>query len=298
MARELIYTGIKHLDIGTEEEVPLTQGLSLVKPNPLLLSGRMRFAQNECEYEEAEKASYYLVYSYDPYPLESNEEESKSPKAMFYGGLRALQIVKPINTLGFVYKGTDFGGSTIHAAIEALPPMQAAEWARLKRFDSNCLREASALIPRVQAAISGTSVPNRNAITTLQLGLETYSYHHFIAGLLWVMGMEAIFDSRNRNDFSTKLCDLLGADTLVFPAWNNVPNSPPQTVQEIAIDLYMLRSKLAHAVDLRSAAIDRQNPVDLLRTVKLHEFSQERIYAELLAEAACYLLCQVIRKII
>ena len=66
--------------------------------------------------------------------------------------------------------------------------MQAGEWARLKRFDSVCLSQAVALISRVQAAITGGSVAQKNAITTLQLGLETYGYHRYIAGLLWGNG--------------------------------------------------------------------------------------------------------------
>lgn len=226
MNKELIYTGIKYLDIGDDDEVLLAEGLTLRKPNSLLLSGRMRYAQNEYEYEEAEKTSRYLVYCYEHISTLQIEQEIKDPKAMFYGGLMALQIVKPVSSLGFIYSGTHYGGSSINAAIEALPPMHAAEWARLKRFDVACLSEAIGLIPRVQAALTGTSIPQKNAITTLQLGMETYSYHPYIAGLLWVMGMEAIFDSQSRNDFSDKLCFLLGADTPAFPDWAEVTNKP------------------------------------------------------------------------
>lgn len=298
MNKEIIYTGIKYLDIGVEDEVPMADGLKLVKPNSFLLSGRMRYAQNEYEYEEAEKASHYLVYRYEHLDVVPIGQEIKDPNAMFYGGLMALQIIKPVSTLGFVYKGTDYGGSSINAAIEALPPMHAAEWARLKQFDAACLAEAITLIPRVQAALMGTCVPQKNAITTLQLGMETYTYHQYIAGLLWVMGMEAIFDSQNRNDFSDKLCNLLGEDTPAFPNWAEVETPFPWTVKDIAIDLYMLRNKLAHGVDLGSAASDKKTPVDLLKIVRLHEYSQDRYYSMLLAEAACYLLCRVIEKTI
>jgi hypothetical protein len=256
----------------------------------------MRYAQNEYEYEKAEKVSRYLVYRYEHFPVAP--PEIKDPDAMFYGGLMALQIVKPVSTLGFVYRGTDYGGPSIHAAIEHLPPMEAAEWARLKRFDTACLSEAIALIPRVQASLTGASVPQKNAITTLQLGMETYAYHQYIAGLLWVTGMEAIFDSQNRNDFSDKLCDLLGPETPAFPDWSAVTEPAPWTVKDIAVDLYMLRNKLAHGVDLRSAANDKTTPVDLLKIVRLHDYSQGRYYSMLLSEVACYLLCRVIQRAI
>lgn len=298
MDKEIIYTGIKHLDLGDEEVVPLVDGLTLVKPNPFLLSGRMRCAQNEYEYEEAEKVSRYLVYRYEHFPVVPPEQKIKDPDAMFYGGLMALQIVKPVSTLGFVYRGTDYGEASIHPAIEHLPQMVAGEWARLKRFDTTCLSEAIALIPHVQASLTGASIPQKNAITTLQLGMETYAYHQYIAGLLWVMGMEAIFDSQNRNDFSDKLCNLLGPDTPAFPNWTAVTEPPLWRVKDIAMDLYMLRNKLAHGVDLRSAASDKTTPVDLLKVVRLHEYSQDRYYSMLLSEAACYLLCRVIQRAI
>ncbi|GGH01447.1 hypothetical protein [Silvibacterium dinghuense] len=291
----LIYTGIKRLALGEQEEIFLADGLKLVKPNPLLLSGRMRYAQSEREYDEAEEASHYLVYSYEDFPVVRGREEPKDHNAMFYGSLMALQIVKPVCTLGFVYRGTHYGEDSMHTAIEHMPPMHVGEWASRKTFDRACLSEAIAFIPRVQAALTGASVPEKNAITALQLGLETYAYHQYIAGLLWVIGMEAIFDSESKNDFSDKLCKLLGADTRVFPDWNNVPNPPHWTVKGIALDLYMFRSKLAHGVDLRQAAQDKKTPVDLLKMVQLHGYSQERSHARVLCEAACYLLCRVIQ---
>lgn len=298
MNKELIYTGIQYLDIGDDEQVPLGNDLALVKPNSLLLSGRTRYAQNEHEYKEAEEASRYLVYRYEQPLFVGETETPTNPDAMFYGGLMALQIVKPTNTLGFVYSGTDYGGDSINAAIERRHPIHAPEWATVKCFDTTCLSEAIALVPRVQAALAGSSVPPKNAIIALQLGLEMYAYHQYIGGLLWVMGMEAIFDSQNRNDFSKKLCNLLGADTPVFPNWTTLTAPFQRTVQQIAVDLYMLRNKLAHGVDLRSAASDKKTRVDLLKIVRLHEYSDERNYSMLLSEAACYLLCRVIQRTI
>ena len=100
MNSELIYTGIQYLDIGKEEEVLLADGLKLVKPNSFLMSGRMRYAQNEREYEEAEKASHYLVYRYESRPLIDSKIRVLDPKSMFFGGLMALQIVEASQYFG------------------------------------------------------------------------------------------------------------------------------------------------------------------------------------------------------
>jgi hypothetical protein len=59
-----------------------------------------------------------------------------------------------------------------------------------------------------------------------------------------------------------------------------------------------LRSKLAHGADLRKAAIDKKYPVDLIAKVKLTEFSEQTAYATVLCEAACFLLCQVLQKLL
>jgi hypothetical protein len=153
------------------------------------------------------------------------------------------------------------------------------------------------MIRRVTAAFNSGSVPKKNAVTLLQLSLE--HFHPFISGLLAVMGMEALFDSDNRNDFKKKLCDCLGAATLAFPDWN-MPRCPaPQyTVEELAVPLYMLRNKLAHGADLRSASLDKSTPVDLITKVQLTPDSEPEAYALLLSEGAVYLLAQVLRKML
>lgn len=111
------------------------------------------------------------------------------------------------------------------------------------------------------------------------------------------MGLEAPFDSDDRNDFKRKLCDCLGPTTLAFPNWNAPTAPPPYTVEEVAIDLYTLRSKLAHGVDLREAINDKV-PVYLLKKVPLTEHSGPIAYSLVLSQAAIFLLCQVLEKVL
>ncbi len=150
------------------------------------------------------------------------------------------------------------------------------------------------MITRIQRVTDENQVQPINALILLQLGLE--HFHPLIAGLFWVMGMEAIFDSANRNDFKNKLCGCLGEDTLAFPHWSTP--GPTYTVGEIAAGLYMLRNKLAHGRDLREAKTDKSTPVDLIKQVQPPGFPEPTANAELLSEAACYLLCQVLQKVL
>jgi hypothetical protein len=207
----------------------------------------------------------------------------------FYAGLMAIQVIKPICTLGFIYRSQDL-------QIERRHPMQPGQWAIENKFDDAMLAAVPAMIDRIQPVMDGGSVEKRNALTLLQLGLE--HFHTYIAALLWVTGIEAIFDSGGREEFRQKLCQCLGPQTPAFPNWHSKPDAPSYTVEEIAIPLFVLRNKLAHGADLRTAANDKKHPVDLTKRVSLTQDTETVNYALVLSEAACYLLCQVLRKVL
>jgi len=153
------------------------------------------------------------------------------------------------------------------------------------------------MIAKVQTVMKSTNAERKNSIILLQLALE--HMHPLIAGLLSVMGMEAMFDSSNRTDFRDKLCDCLGASTLAFPDWNSPTMPQPKyTVEELAIPLYMLRNKLAHGADLHKASVDKTTPVDLVKKVDLIPELEPRAHAYLLSEVACYLHCQVLERVL
>ena len=174
--------------------------------------------------------------------------------------------------------------------------MEPGQWARMNRFDDAMLAQVPAMIDRIQPVMDGQSVGKKNALTLLQLGLE--HFHPYIAGLLWVTGLEAIFDSRGKENFNKKLCDCLGPQTLAFPNWHSKPDAPPYTVEEVAMPLFVLRNKLAHGADLCTAATDARDPVDLMARVNFTPDSTATTQALLLSEAACYLLCQVLQKVL
>jgi len=243
-------------------------------------------------YAEIEKLSCFFVLK---------EESSLSPdlqaKERLQNGVMAVQIVKPVRTFGFIFQGQEFeGAKTFNLQhTEARPEMVPGNWALQRMFDQPLLDQLPDILRRVNAAFNSGSVEKKNAVTLLQLSLE--HFHPLISGLLAVMGMEALFDSDNRNDFRKKLCACLGAATRAFPDWN-APHSvaPNYTVEELAVPLYMLRNKLAHGADLRSAALDKSTPVDLISKVQLTPESEPQAYALLLSEAAPYLLAQVLQK--
>jgi hypothetical protein len=288
MSEETIHTALLGIAKKGDDEIPLREGLSLVKPNPQLLAHTWDEAQGKTEIEQEKKSSRYLVCKYPSWVQGENWGGASERGAnRFYSGLMAIQVIKPIRTLGFVYRRQE---------IERRPPMEPGHWSRLNEFDDAILAQVPAMIDRIQPVMDGTNIEHKNALTLLQLGLE--HFHPYIAGLLWVTGLEAIFDSGGKETFKRKLCDCIGPQTLAFPNWHSKPDAPTFTVEEMAIPLFVLRNKLAHGADLRTAGADKKHPVDLLRRVNLTQETESVNYALLLSEAACYLLCQVLQKVL
>ena len=287
--RQCMFSGLRGVEVGDDAEVGLGNGFSLVKPNEYLLSARDHDSMTGREFADAASVSRYLVYKHKPLFRGTTYEELK---AIFQCGLLALQVIKPVRTLGILFYGDYTPGSGFSLqCIERRPEMEPGPEALKKTFDQELLKLVPSTIESIRQIMKGTSAESRNAFILLQLGLE--HYHPLIAGLLWVMGLEAIFDSGDKKVFKKKLRDCLGPSTRVFPDWN--AQQPNYTVDDIAIDLYTLRNKLAHGADLRKAASDKKFPVDLIEKHTLPD-SSEPAYALILSEAACYLLCQVLRK--
>jgi hypothetical protein len=167
----------------------------------------------------------------------------------------------------------------------------------MRTFDAPLLTQVPDMISRVGRVMEGSDSRKKNALYFFQLALE--HFHPYVAALLAVAGMEAIFDSSDRNNFKQKLCDCVGSSALAFPDWNSPRTAPPQfTAEGLAIHLYTLRSKIAHGVNLREAANDKSAPVDLLELVDLIPDFEKPTYAMLLCESSIYLLAEVLKKVV
>jgi hypothetical protein len=293
---QCIFSGVLGVEAGEAAELPLGSGFTLAKTNEYLLSAQFPHYMTGQEIKEGAEVLHYLVYKHDDLNLQTAEYEET--RDIFSSGLMALQVLKPIRTLGLAFYGqhyerVDDGCAVFRLeAIERRPPMEPGPWAWKKRFDQEMLKRLPSAIESIRRIMSGPNAELRNAFILLQLGLE--HFHPLVAGLFWVMGLEAIFNSGGRKDFKERLCAHLGENTLAFPDWHSQRWN--WTVGTIAFDLYVLRSKLAHGVDLRKAASDPKYPVDLLKKQTLPDSSEPIPYHGLLSEVACYLLIQVLQK--
>jgi hypothetical protein len=290
---EVAFIGLRGVYVTGGDEIAIGDGLSLVRPNDFLLSARSREVMSGLQYQAGEQASRYLVFRSPQSSI--SYDGGQEVVGELQNGLMAFQIVKPVQTLGIIFYGTDDGGAEFNLRrTEHRSPTDAGDWARVRRFDDGLLVRVPALVTKINQVMAGQIAETKNAIFLLQMGLE--HSNPLIAGLLWVMGLDAILGGQGRDEFKDRLCAHLGPRTLVFPDWNQRTQPPQYTVEEVALHLFILRNKLAHGVDLRKAAQDKSTPVDLTRNVTLTEFSQPATYAMVLSQAACFLLCRVLEK--
>ena len=296
---------LKGIDLGDQSEVPLTHGFALMRAEERLNGARdeLRLLLNSVQFHNLSKVSWFFVSRIPQVTL--NVIDVPKSIELFQDAFMAFQVVKPIQTHGLIFHGVERIGSPLRwqGIDDRRWPMTAGMWSQLRVFDAPLLEEVQGILNRVCDVMRGSEIPKRNAIHLLQLALE--HPHPYVACLLAVTGMEAVLDSRDRWDFESKLCKMLGASALAFPDWNS-PEFPAlkYTVKDLAVHLYTLRSKIAHGADLTRAAHDKNAPVDL------HEFKEYIVaegsemenqpirYATLLGEAAIYLLGQVIRKVL
>jgi hypothetical protein len=295
---------LKGIDIAKVAEIPLGDGFSLMRTEDRLskVSDELGLLMSPVEAEKVRNANWFLVLRIAQSPTEAVDIERSVE--LLQDALMTFQIVKPIETYGLIFHGTESNHNEIrwNGLTDRRWPMAAGTWAQLRHLDEALMKEVHDMWSRTRETMKGAEISKRNAVHLLQMALE--HPHPYIACLLSVTGIEAILDSRDRWDFEAKLCALLGPSTLAFPDWNSPLFSKLRyTIRDIAVHLYTLRSKIAHGVDLTKATQDRNSPVDL-REYKEYiswdglEKGESVRYATLLGESSVYILCQVLQEVI
>src|SRR5947209_3589011 len=129
------YGGVRNVVLDDAHDcLDLGSGFSLIKPNSDLLSARHRYFMSEEEYKDAETVRPYLLYKsqQSAYQAEMWDESLEA----FQHGVVALQILKPVRTLGFVFQGSVRSGTTLSPGpTNHRPPTDAGQWARMRPFD-------------------------------------------------------------------------------------------------------------------------------------------------------------------
>src|SRR5260370_31216781 len=98
------YGAIRNVALETHDSLELGTGFSLARPTDVLLSGRDRYFMTEEEYKHAETVGAYLIYKSRQSAIR-DQSRDESLEA-FQHGLMAFQILKPVQTLGFIFQAS------------------------------------------------------------------------------------------------------------------------------------------------------------------------------------------------
>src|ERR1043165_5001522 len=182
------FTGLREIYLRDNKEIDLGNGFSLSSPTINILSARDRHYMSNEQYEDAEHCGCYLIFKSGEVSLQIDQPAICMQELQ--NGLIALQIIKPIQTLGFIFQCEQWkdGAYLGLKTVEHRSSMDSGQWARMRQFDSEFLSQVPSMISRVRQVMNDTNAERKNAIILLQLALE--HMHPRIAGLLNVMGME------------------------------------------------------------------------------------------------------------
>lgn len=302
MANELVdstawaVSPLKGVVLQNQFEVSLDHEITLMRADERLLAARTHLLMSKLEFEEIGNSQWFLVLRI-PQSL-SSPVYLPNTAELLLDALMAFQIVKPVETYGYVVSGIEFADGSINwQHYSRRWPMNSGLWAHRRSFDEPLLNDVRAIMNSVRRVMKGPDIAKRNAVHLLLLALE--QPHPYIACLLAVTGIDAILQCEDKRDFEVKLSEFLGESALAFPDWNS-PNFPPlkYTVKELAVHLYTLRSKIAHGANLMSAAQDKTSPVDLSELKEYIPEGEPVSYATLLSESSIYLLARVLQKVV
>ena len=103
---DTIHTALLGIASGRDDSIRLADDLSLVRPNERLLAHRWGWVQGDGEMRQEAEATRYLVCEY-PQWVRGEELGAGLERGTnrFYAAPMAIQVIKPVHALGFIYRG-------------------------------------------------------------------------------------------------------------------------------------------------------------------------------------------------
>jgi hypothetical protein len=245
----------------------------------------------------SEPLRYCLWHEFDnPYPNESAKHRKRREtgfKLMRYA-LYAVQVLVPCGGSSefLLYRRSGDGWSL--EATERRQPFLPTEWGRRCCVPEGFAAEAPTLFERVLDAFYKPILPLQIPIWLMEQGLSAPDQH--IRILLCATGLDSLTKASGQAVFKERLCELLGADTLIFPM--DVSGLQPRyRVAEIAGHLYELRNEMAHGLPFQPIFHKKVGFLNSNGEPVGPEFARHR-YDKVLEECSVFLLCAALRAVL
>jgi hypothetical protein len=163
---------------------------------------------------------------------------------------------------------------------------------RTQRF----AEDFEAVYEGINRAFTDKIIRLQNPILLLEHGQQITNVP--LSTLFWVMGLDMLFMAGGDiNRFEDRISGFLGPDTLILPFSSITGQQPATRVKDVLRDLYELRNKLAHGLEIPKTPYRQKYLLlgDTSGASVLHGVDYS--YLNLMHESALYLLCKSLRKI-
>jgi hypothetical protein len=243
----------------------------------------------------APRDGYWLCYEFENCHPPDNVRYRRRQDAAFKLMLHAMysiQILAPIGApnLLLLYR-TSEGGMTLDSTQRRQAFLETV-WGRACPVPASFPDEIPIVLERLRQAFLKPILRLQIPVWLLEQGMGAPDRH--IRILLWATGLDGITRSGGTAAFAERLCELLGAQTRIFPA-DSANRRPKYRVVDVVEDLYQLRNEMAHGLPFhekfrktRGLLGDNGMPISA-------DFANYR-YDHVLEECAIFLLCRALKE--
>jgi hypothetical protein len=216
-----------------------------------------------------------------------------SPETRLANARIALQVAAPVGTFFTVCIREQDDGKNLSLAATRFEQLHGTPWSRMKGFNG-------ITSDQIQLIVDGTiqilDEGNPRTVTPIRLfeqGLITRD--PYLRTLFWVTAMDSILMAVKKELFLSRLYAMLGADTQVFPPEDGIYIQRDTRINEVAKDMFELRSLLAHGRVISKKFWEPRD--DLANYLDRSVYNPPPRYRILLEEASLSLLSRMLHKI-
>lgn len=208
----------------------------------------------------------------------------------------ALQVAAPIGTYLSVCV-SDLGDDHYPSVFSTtrFAEFRGTAWSRMRGFNGMSPEDIESIANGVICILEKKDPRTTTPLRLFEQGLV--SSDPYIRIFLWVTAIDSILMAVKKDVFVSRLTAFLGSNSRVFPPDDGVYINRPTTVEEVAKDLFELRSEVAHGRAIGPHFWKPRQDMECLFDRSTYGTGPFR-YRMLLEEAALSLLSWILRKIV
>jgi hypothetical protein len=244
-----------------------------------------------------EDGGYCLYYEFDnPYSkdLARHRKRLQAAFRLLLHAAYAIQVMVPCGWPGVFLLCRRQGAEWIREATERRQPFLPTDWGQRCIVPPTFATEAPALLERIVEAFLKPVQRLQIPIWLLEQGMAAPDQH--IRILLCATGLDSLTKASGQTVFRERLCNLLGAATLILPP-DAAGKQPCYRVTDVAGHLYELRNEMAHGLPFQAIYHKKPGFLDMDGEPLAAEFARHR-YDKVLEECAVFLLCRALREVL